>query len=121
MPVGLSAAVANGYLDQLFTGYPHVKLHVGDPGAAGTSNPAVNTTRVQATTSAAAGGAKTNSAEMVWSNVAGAEDYTHISGWSAGTGGTFGWSGLMTANAVQIGDQFRIPVGDLDSTLTVAA
>lgn len=121
MPVGLIAAEANQILDALFTEYPYVKLHIGDPGAAGTANAATNTTRVQATTSAATGGAKTNSAELVWSNAVSAEDYTHISGWSAASGGSCGWTGLMTANAVAVGDTFRIPVGDLDASIPVAS
>ena len=51
MATGLSAYLCNSFLDALgnATAYSvtnvYVKLHVGDPGAAGTSNAATETTR----------------------------------------------------------------------------
>jgi hypothetical protein len=101
-----------------------VKLHIGDPGAAGTANPAVNTTRKQATFgSGAASGLISNTVALTWTTgeVTGTEDYTHWSGWTLSSGGTFLCSGLMTANAVVIADEFTIPIGDLDLSLGVAA
>jgi len=121
MAVGMSAAAANTALDTLGSTYPWIKLHVGDPGAAGTANPAVETTRKQATFSAASAGAKTTSADLQWTNVAGSEDYTHYSAWTASTAGTFGFSGTVTANAVTSGDSFTIPAGDFDLSLPVAS
>lgn len=121
MAVGLAPAVANAELDAWVAAYPYVKLHVGDPGAAGTANAAAETTRKLAVFSAASGGATANTGALTWTGVAGNEDYTHISFWSAASGGTFGGSGLMTANAVLIGDTFTIPVGDLDITKPIAA
>ena len=50
-----------------------------------------------------------------------AEDYTHWSGWTLVTAGVFLVSGTVTANAVLVGDQFTIPIGDLDLSLSVAA
>src|SRR5687768_4828109 len=96
MATGLSAATANAFLDALFnaTNYTAdaeawMKLHTGDPGAAGTANAATETTRKQISCSAAASGAITSDAALTWTNVAGSEDYTHYSVWSASTAGTF--------------------------------
>lgn len=121
MAVGFAASVANGWLDGLPTLW--VQLHTGDPGAAGTSNVAGNDTRKQVTRSAASGGASANTVALAWSTgeVDTAEDYTHLSLWTASTAGTFQGSGLMTANAVLVGDTFTIPIGDLDLTLIVAS
>ena len=97
-----------------------VKLHLGDPGAAGTSNAAANTTRQQGTFgSAAASGAISNTAAIEWTSVPNTETYSHISLWSASTGGTFlGSDDLSSTAPVTAGDTFRIPVGDLDVTVT---
>jgi hypothetical protein len=97
-----------------------VKLHLGDPGAAGTSNPAANTTRQQATFgSAAASGAISNTAVIEWTSVSTTEVYSHVSFWTASTAGTFlGSDDLSSTASVTAGDTFRIPVGDLDAALT---
>lgn len=121
MALGFSTAAANTHLDNQVTAYPWIKLHVGDPGGAGTANAATETTRKQPTWSAASGAAKTTTADVVWTNVAGTEDYTHFSMWSASSGGNFGGSGTVTANAVVAADTFTIPTGDLDLSLPVAA
>jgi len=94
----------------------YVKLHIGDPGAAGTANAAANTTRQQAVFgSAAASGAISNTAAIEWTSVPNTETYTHISCWTASTAGTFlGSDDLSSSAAVTAGDTFRIPVGDLD-------
>jgi hypothetical protein len=121
MAEGWGSAAANAALDTLGSTYPWIKLHVGAPGAAGTSNAATETTRKQATWAAASAGALTTSAQLQWTSVAGSEDYTHYSMWTASTAGTFGHSGTITANAVTAGDTFTIPTGDLDITLTLAS
>jgi hypothetical protein len=121
MAVGFSTAAANTHLDNTGSTYPWVKLHVGDPGAAGTSNVATETTRKQATWASAAAASKATSADLVWTNVAGTEDYTHFSLWTASSAGSFGGSGTITANAVTSGDTFTIPSGQLTLTLPVAA
>lgn len=97
-----------------------VKLHIGDPGAAGTSNAAAETTRKQVTFgSAAATGAISNTAAVEWTNVSTTETYSHISLWTASSAGTFlGSDDLSSTAAVTAGDTFRIPVGDLDLTIT---
>jgi hypothetical protein len=97
-----------------------VQLHIGDPGAAGTANPAANTARRQATFGTpAAGGVISNTALLEWLTVPNGETYTHISLWTATSGGTFlGNDQLSAPAAVTAGDTFRIPVGDLDLVLT---
>lgn len=99
-----------------------IQLHVGAPGAAGTANVAAETDRIQATFGdAAASGAVSNTVALTWTGVAGAEDYTHFTAWTASTAGTFLFSGTVTANAVAINDTFTIPVGDLDLSMPTAS
>jgi len=131
MATGLSASYANSFLDWIFNGTAMptapvgcwIQLHTADPGAAGTNAVAGNATRkdLRAAVAAASGGALTSDVLLTWTTgeVDTSEDYTHWSTWTASTAGTF--SGLMTANAVTIGDEFSIPVGDFDVSLTVAA
>ncbi len=122
----LSDTTANAVLDaiarntSLAYAAVWVKLHTGDPGSAGTSNPAANTTRQQATFgSAAASRAISNTAAIEWLAVPNTETYTHISLWTASSGGTFiGRDDLSSPAAVTAGDTFRIPIGDLDLTVT---
>ena len=121
MAEGWGPTAANHALDTELAIYTWVKLHVGAPGAAGTSNPATETTRKQATWAAASGGASTTTAQLQWTTVAGTEDYTHFTVWTASTAGTFGFSGTVTANAVTAGDTFTIATGDLDVSVTLAS
>jgi hypothetical protein len=119
-------SVANSFLDAFARNVSYanaavwVKLHLGDPGSAGTSNAAVETTRQQATFgSAAASRAISNTAVIEWLNVSTTETYTHISLWTASSAGTFlGRDDLSSSAAVTAGDTFRIPIGDLDLTFT---
>jgi hypothetical protein len=121
-----TAAVANSWLDAFARNVSYanaavwVKLHIGDPGATGTANPAVNTTRQQATFGTpASGGAISNTAVIEWLNVSTTETYTWVSFWTASTAGTFlGSDDLSVAAAMTAGDTFRIPIGDLDLTIT---
>lgn len=121
-----SDLVANSFLDAVArnTSYAEaavwVKLHLGDPGSAGTTNPAAETTRQQATFgSAATGRAISNTAVIEWLLVSTTETYTHVSLWDASTGGNFlGRDDLSSSAAVTAGDTFRIPIGDLDLTIT---
>jgi hypothetical protein len=98
----------------------YVQLHTGDPGAAGTSNVATETDRVAATFGTpASSGAIANTAAVEWTNVAATETYTHVSLWSASSGGTFlGSDDRSSSAAVTAGDTFRIPTGDLDVTIS---
>ncbi len=121
MATGFGSAGAATALDAMLAGYTWMKLHIGDPGANGTGNPAAETTRKQVTWAATAAGASSNTNLLSWTAVAGAEDYTHCTFWTASVAGTFGFSGLVTANAVTIGDTFQIAVGDLDVAVTLAS
>src|ERR1051325_1437969 len=96
MTTGLASATLNSWLNGLCRNVAWtqpaafwVKLHLGDPGAAGTANAAANTTRKQATFSAASAGAITTSGDLAWTSVPNAETYSHVSFWDASTSGTF--------------------------------
>lgn len=129
MAEGLSSTQANAYLNSLCRAAAYtaptavwIKLHVGAPGAAGTSNPATETTRKQGTFGTiAAGGSIANTAASQWTSVAGTEDYTHFTAWDASTSGNFLFSGLVTANAVVAGDTFTAPIGSLTVSLPIAS
>lgn len=116
MSEGWSAAEANAAIDTMLAAHTWVKLHVGAPGAAGTANAAVETTRKQATWNAAAAGHADNATDITWPSVAGTEDFTHFSLWTTSTGGTFGYSGTITGNPLTAGDTAVIAAGDLDIT-----
>ena len=94
----------------------YVKLHTGDPGAAGTSNPAAETTRrASSFGSAPSAGAISNTAAIEWTDVSTTETYTHVSLWTASSGGTFlGSDDLDAPAAMTAGDNFRLPAGELD-------
>jgi hypothetical protein len=121
-----SDLVANSFLDAVARNVSYaeaavwVKLHLGDPGSAGTTNAAANTTRKQATFgSAAASRAIANTVAVEWTNVPNTETYSHISLWDDETAGNFlGRDDLSATAAVTAGDTFRIPIGDLDLTFT---
>lgn len=121
MPTGVLAAEANEDLDALAAEYPWIKLHVGDPGAAGTANPATETDRVQASFGSAAAGVIATNTETRWNGIAASEDYTHWSGWTASSGGSAGWSGTITADAVNTGNNFVINSGGLTFSFNVMA
>lgn len=127
MAVGFAATATNGanaMLDTWGGSYSWLKLHTGDPGSAGTTNAATNTTRKQATWSAASGGLLTNSNTITWddSEVTTTETYTHYSVWTASTAGTFGGSGTVSGGGVNAsGQAFSFAVGAVDITLNVAA
>jgi hypothetical protein len=118
---GFSNYVEDKVMDCLFnattfTGITdvYVKLHTGDPGDAGTSNAAGETTRKIATFGASSGGAVSNDAALTWTNVSTSEDYTHFSLWDNVSAGNCLGTGTITANAVTAGDTFTIAIGDLD-------
>lgn len=121
MPTGISVAGANTALDAIRTDTPFIQLHVGDPGAAGTSNVATETTRKAVTFSAASGGSMTNSAQVQWTNIAGSQDATHFSIWNASSAGTFKMSGTITANAYTAGDTYTAAISAITLTISVAS
>jgi hypothetical protein len=110
--VGLSATnLANKWLDVLGNGASagttftalagtYIKLHTGDPGAAGaTAAAAGSTTRVAQGFSAAAAGSKSGTGTApVWTNGGTSETLSHISAWDASTAGNFIFSAALTAS-----------------------
>ena len=129
MADNISAAVANAVLGLMLNGtsWPgyaatYVQLHTGAPGAAGTTNVAGNNVRQAAGAfNTPASGATTNSAPVNWSSVSTSETYSHVSLWSAASGGGFIASGSITAGAILVGQTFTIPAGGLSVTLPVAS
>jgi hypothetical protein len=87
----------------------YVKLHLGDPGEAATSNAAVEATRKVAAWATAASGSIVTSATIEWTNVSTTETYSHWSLWDDVSAGNALWSGaLATTAAVTAGDTFQI-------------
>lgn len=87
----------------------YLKLHTGDPGEAGTSNAATETTRKAVSFGAASGGSKASTATVEWTLVAATETYSHWSMWDNSTAGNCLWYGALSANAaVTAGDTFEI-------------
>jgi len=127
MATGLSAYLCNSFLDALGnnTSYAvtqvYIKLHVGDPGAAGTSNAATETTRKSVSFAAASAGAIASDADISWTNISGSQDATHFSAWDSLTVGNFLFSGTITGNAYTAGDTYTISSGNLSASLTVAS
>ena len=94
-----------------------VKLHIGDPGEAGTSNAAGETTRKQLTNAASSGGVFTSVNDLVWTNVSTTETISYISVWDASSAGNCLFTGALTASkAVTAGDTFTIATGSLTLT-----
>ena len=127
MATGISAYLANAWLDALgnATSFSvttaYVKLHVGDPGAAGTSNAATETTRKSVSFAAASNGALASDTDVSWTNIAGSQDATHFTAWDNETAGNFLFSGTITGNAYTAGDTYTISSGALTVSLTVAS
>ena len=121
----LAESVRNSFLNALCrnTSYANgavwAKLHISDPGTAGTTGAAGETTRQQATFgSVASGAAISNTTAIAWTSVSASETYTHVSLWSASTAGTFlGGAALTQSKTVNVTDNFSVPVGDLDLTI----
>lgn len=80
----------------------YVKLHLGDPGAAGTANPSAVTTRSQATFAAASGGAMGLTGTLPSFTMTTGETVTHISVWDASTSGNFLWSIALSASKIVV-------------------
>ena len=127
MAHGLSAYLCNAFLNALgnatsfSVAVPYIKLHTGDPGAAGTANPATETTRKSVSFGAASAGAITSDADISWTNISGSQDATHFTAWDNISAGNFLFSGNITANPYTAGDTYTISSGNLSASLTVAS
>lgn len=123
MSIGYGTAGANTALDALVAAHPYAKPHVGDPGAAGTANPATETTRKLVSWGAASGATVSSNAQVQWTNVAvtgATEDWTYLSFYSASSGGSFGFSIEVTMNPIASGNTVTFASGDIDVTQAVA-
>lgn len=112
--MSISNYLENAFLDtlrntSLAVSAVYVKLHLGDPGEAGTSNAAAETTRKSISFSAASGGSMASSATVEWTNVSTTETYSHFSLWDNASAGNCLWSGALSSSAaVTAGDTFQI-------------
>lgn len=127
MATGLSAFLANSFLDSLgnATAFSvsnvYVQLHTADPGSAGTSNVALEVTRKAASFGSATAGGLSSDAAITWTNIAGSEDATYFTVWDSSTAGNFLFSGTITGNPYTAGDTYTIASGALTVSLTVAS
>jgi hypothetical protein len=127
MATGMSAYLANSLLNALGnnTAYAvtnvYVKLHVGDPGAAGTANAATETTRKAVSFAGASNGSIASDADVTWTNISGSQDATFFTAWDSLTTGNFLFSGTITGNPYTAGDTYTITSGSFVTSLTVAS
>lgn len=124
MAVGLATTtLANKWLDILRnvaftppTGL-FVKLHTGDPGAAGTANSSAVTTRSTLTLAAASAGAVALSGTQPSWAMTTAETISYISVWDNASAGNFLWSAqLSVAKTVANGDTLTLTTCGLSLT-----
>jgi hypothetical protein len=128
MALGLVPSQAELLLSTFAAAFPYIKLHLGDPGIAGTANPSLTTLRKQVTWADASPtlGTIKNSVAVTWSDaeISNTEDHTHFSLWSTvgPSGGNFGGSGVIQAQEVNAtGEAFTILVDGIVLSFTVAA
>lgn len=100
MTVGLAAATAASFLGvykgTTYTGVTvYMKLHIGDPGAAGATTPSVVTTRNAVTFGTIAAGSMPLGSISGYSMTA-TETISHVSFWDASTAGNFLQSAALT-------------------------
>lgn len=119
---GLANAGKHVMLDAFGASATFLSLHSADPGASGTTaelsggSPAY--ARKGLAWNAAATGAKTNSAPVVF-DVPAAQTVTHVGYWSAVTGGTYYGSRALGATESFTGQgTYTVPAGQLSETLT---
>jgi hypothetical protein len=116
MALVYSTAGKNTILNSGLPGTLHAQLHTGNPTDAGTSNVSSETTRKSVSLGSASNGvrASTNVAEWAPISLSGTETLSHVSYWTASSGGTcIAYGSLTTARSgVVNGDTVRIPVGD---------
>lgn len=126
MSVGLSKLAGVERLTAWTTKYTYIQYHTADPGPAGTTSIATESTRILVTwdtpdDSVAGVVTVTHTNDLEVSGAAATEDYAYVSHWSASTAGDFGGSGEVTADAVTVGNDFALPAGALIVTQPVAS
>lgn len=114
----------NKMLDAVFNGVAfsvpntYIKLHIGDPGEAGTANAAAHTTRVLAGWSTAVSGAVSNDNIVTFTPLAANEVISYVSVWDALTNGNAIWYGPLTApQSVNSGGTLNFAIGAISITL----
>lgn len=111
MTSALYEPLANAMLDLLGdTGneYDWIQLHTGDPGAAGTSNVAAESTRFQVVWDVADDGSIQITTEVDITTVAATETWTFWTGWTASSGGTVGLCGVVNVGQVIVGSDVTL-------------
>ena|SRR5580765_419401 len=127
MAEGMSTFVAGAVLNALGNASPfsvpavYAQLHIGPPGAAGTANPATETTRHGVSFAVAQGPVMTNDVAVTWANIVGAQDPTHFTAWDAQSGGNFLFSGTIESGPYAAGNTLTIPAGNLAVSLQTAS
>lgn len=94
----------------------YAQIHTADPTDAGTAAVSTQfTTRLSAHLATATARSRSNDTEIRWPTPATASStITHVSLWSAATGGVCHWRGPLNASVpVAVGEVFRIVIGDL--------
>jgi hypothetical protein len=129
MAVGTSQTLNNNWLKVIRGGGAgttytavanvYVQLHTANPGSAGTTAVSSVTTRPEATFGDATTGSIALSNTPSWTNWAGTngEVVSHVSFWTANSGGTFLWSAALSANkTVNTGDTLTLSSASLTIT-----
>lgn len=123
MAVGYSSYLANAWLNSLCNATSfsvttvYMQLHTADPGAAGTTSVATETTRKSVSFGTVSSAAVSNDVAVQWTGISGSQDASHYSLWDASTSGNFLGSGTITANAYTAGDTLTFAIGDIDLSL----
>jgi hypothetical protein len=122
MAEGWGPTAGNAAVTTVTSTYPWIQLHTAAPGSAGTTSVATETTRKQvASYATASGGSIASSAALTWTSIAGSQDATHFTAWTASTAGTFGYSGVITANPYTAGDTLTVASGALTAAVALAS
>lgn len=114
-------------LDAVFNADPFsvastfIKLHNGDPGEDCINNPAVHTTRMACTWTAASSGSVSNDIAVTFTPMAASETITHISVWDTigPAGGNPLWYGaLSTPQVMNIDGTLNFAIGSISVSLS---
>lgn len=131
MAEGALVATADGILGAILQDIPfsisnpHLALHIGPPGAAGTANPAAETRRFDLSamfgTAASAGSITNDAASAVMTSVAATEVWSHWVIWDDPTAGSPYLSGTLTGGSVTLGQDAQINASQMTVSMPVAS
>jgi hypothetical protein len=125
--LGVSSYMANKWLDAAFNAtsfsvtQAYMQLHTADPGAAGTTSVATESSRKSVSFGTPSGGSIANDVAVQWTGIAGSQDASHYSLWDASSAGNFLGDGLITANAYTAGDTLTFAIGAIVISLVIAS